>query len=551
MRLTSLPQFARNLNRVTEVLSILSKYGLADWVDRLDIGLLRGLYRRTISRSLVDLTTEARIRLALTELGTTFIKFGQLLSTRPDLVGRELADELTQLQANVPADPPEAIRACIERELGRPVGDLFLDFDDRPLASASIAQVHAGRLKDGTKVVLKVQHAEILPRIRNDLEILQGLAERAEQFIEELRPYQPTAIVREFERTLTRELDFLREMRNLERFRTAFAQDPGVRFPRPYPELCTSKVLTMDRLEGISFAELSQRLAVDDANNLARGGARLFLEMIFRDGFYHADPHPGNLLLLPDGVIGILDAGMVGQLTPSLRDDLTDLLFAIGSGDPDEMVAILTRISQPSFVPDPNSFAADVSDFLSYYQGVPLNRVDISAALNEVVDIVRRHHLLLPTGIALLIRVLVVLEGTSRLLKPDFRLNEVIDPFRQRLLAERYSPWRRLKRFRDVLTDYQSLMARLPNQVRDIMQKAQAGRIEVQLEHHHLEPSVNRLVLGVITAAMILGSSILWAQQAPPTIWGVSVIGLLGMFISMLSGVRLIRAILRSRSFEG
>jgi ubiquinone biosynthesis protein len=551
MRITSWPQFARHLNRITEIITTLSKYGLADWVDRLNIGLLRGLYRHTVHRALADLSTEARIRLTLTELGTTFIKLGQLLSTRPDLIGTKLADELTQLQTNVPGDPPEVIRTWIERELGRPIPELFADFDDQPLASASIAQVHTARLHDGTPVVLKVQHPDIVDRIRNDLEILRGLAEQAERYIDELKPYQPTAIVREFERTITRELDFLREMRNLERFRAAFASDATVQFPKPYPEFCTARVLTMDRLVGVSFAELARMPPSDESNELARRGARLFLEMIFRDGFYHADPHPGNLLLLPDGVLGVLDVGMVGQLTPTLRHDLTDLLFAIGSGDSDEMVTILTRLSQPATIHDPADFAADVSDFLSYYQGVPLNRIDISAALNRITEIVRRHRLILPTGIALLIRVLVVLEGTSRLLKPDFRLNEVLDPFRQRLLAERLSPWRRWQRFRDVLHDYQVLMSRFPEQLRDILQKAQAGRIEVQLEHHHLEPSVNRLVLGVITAAMILGSSILWAFKAPPTLGGVSVIGLLGMMASAISGIRLIRAILRSRSFEG
>lgn len=551
MRISSWPQFARHLNRVTEIVTILSKYGLADWVDRLDIRLIRGLYRRTIHRGLADLTTETRLRLAITELGTTFIKFGQVLSTRPDLVGPTLASELSQLQTNVPADPPHVVRACIEKELNAPLDSIFQQFDDQPLASASIAQVHAARLLDGTPVVLKVQHADIVERIRNDLDILHGLAAQAERYIDELKPYQPTVLVREFERTIKRELDFLREMRNLERFREAFAQDPLVRFPRPYPAYCTTRILTMDRLVGQSFLDLARLPQTTETSELARRGAQLFLEMIFRDGFYHADPHPGNLLLLPDGVLGIVDAGMVGQLTPALREDLTDLLFAIGAGDPDAMIAILTRLSQPAVVPDPADFAADVVDFLSYYQGVPLNRLDISAALNQVVDIVRRHHLLLPSSIALLIRVIVVLEGTSRLLKPDFRLNEIIDPFRQRLWAERMSPWRRLKHFRGVTKEYQAMMARLPAQIRDILQKAQAGRIEVQLEHHHLEPSVNRLVLGVMTAAMILGSSILWAFKAPPTVGGVSLIGLFGMIASALGGLRLIRAILRSRSFEG
>jgi ubiquinone biosynthesis protein len=551
MKLTSIPQFARNLNRATEVVTILSKYGLADWIARLDMNLVKGIYRRTLGRSLTDMTTERRIRLAMIELGTTFIKLGQVLSTRPDIVGLPLATELSNLQANVPADPPEVVHETIKAELGRPVDELFAYFDDKALASASIGQVHAARLKDGTSVVVKVQHPRITERIRNDLEILTGLAEQAEKYLEEIRPYQPKAIVREFERTLTRELDFMRELRNLERFNKNFAGDPTVRIPKPYPELSTNRVLTMDRLEGLSIAEMAREGGDPGAAEFARRGARVFMEMIFRHGFYHADPHPANILILSGGVIGLIDVGMVGQLTPTLKEDLEDLLLALGTSNPDQMVAVLTRLCQPSTIPDPGVFAADVTDFLGYYQGVPLDRIDISAALNEITEIIRQHHLLLPTGIALLIRVLVVLEGTSRLLHPDFKLSEVIEPFQKRMVAERFSPIRQGRKLRAAVRDWQMLISRLPSQMRDMIQKAQTGRIEVQLEHHHLQPSINRMVLGLITAAMILGSSILWAAKAPPTLFDISIVGVFGTFFSSIMGIRLVRAILRTHSFEG
>jgi ubiquinone biosynthesis protein len=551
MKLTSIPQFARNLNRATEVVGILSKYGLADWIDRLDVGLVKGIYRRTIGRSLTDMTTERRIRLAMIELGTTFIKLGQVLSTRPDIVGLPLAAELSNLQANVPADAAEVVHKTIKEELGQPVEEIFAYFDDKPLASASIGQVHAARLKDGTSVVVKVQHPRIVERIRNDIEILTGLADQAEKYLEEIRPYQPKAIVHEFERTLTRELDFMRELRNLERFNKNFAGDGNVRIPKPYPHLSTSRVLVMDRLEGPSIAEKAREGNDPDAPDFARRGARVFLEMIFRDGFYHADPHPANILILESGIIGLIDVGMVGQLTPSLKEDLEDLLMALGTSNPDQMVAVLTRLCQPATIPDPGAFAADVTDFLGYYQGVPLDRIDISAALNEITEIIRQHHLLLPTGIALLLRVLVVLEGTSRLLHPEFKLSEVIEPFQKRMVAERFSPLRQARKLRAAVRDWQLLVSRLPSQMRDMISKAQTGRIEVQLEHHHLQTSINRLVLGIITGSMILGSSILWALKAPPTIFDVSIMGVLGMMASTLLGARLVRAIFRTRSFEG
>jgi len=546
MKITAIPQLARNINRAREVLTILSKYGLADWVARLNLRLVKGIYRRTVSRHLTEMTSNARIRLALTELGPTFIKFGQVLSTRPDLVGLPLATELTGLQAHLPADPPEVVRATIEAELGKKIGELFVSFEDVPLASASIAQVHAATLFDGTRVVLKVQHPRIVERIRNDLEILTGLAELAEKYIEELRPYQPRAIVREFERTLTRELEFGREMRNLERFNKNFSDDSMAVFPKPYPQLCTNKVLVMDRLDGISVAEVSQLPPGLNLVELSRQGARIWLEMIFRDGFYHADPHPGNLLILADGKIGLLDVGMVGQLTPTVREDMEDLLLAIADNNAEQLMTTLIRLCGSSAIADPDALAADVADFLGYYYGVPLNCIDISRALNEVTEIIRRHHLFLPTPMALLLRGIVVLEGTSRLLHPDFRLMEVIGPYREKMIKQRLSPVRQFRRLWSAARDWQNLLGRLPNHVRDVMQKVESGRIEVQLQHHHLQPSANRLVQGMITSALFISSSLLWAQRAPPTIYGISVIGALGMAACVASSAILLRAIMRS-----
>ena len=551
MKITSIPQFARNAGRATEVLSILSKYGLADWISRMNIRFIKGIFNWSSRTDLANLTTEARIRLAMTELGTTFIKLGQVLSTRADLVGPALAAELSKLQAHVRADSVETVRATILEELGKPVEELFADFDDTAMASASIAQVHRATLTDGTPAVVKVQHPRISERIRNDLDILAGLAELAEKYIDEIRPYQPRAVVKEFERTLLRELDFGRELRNLQRFIENFADDETVRFPKPYPQLSTNKVLVMDRLEGRTFAEIDKAGAAAEGEEIARKGARVFLEMIFGDGFYHADPHPGNLLVLSNGVIGILDVGMVYQLTPTLREDMEDLLIAISNINPEQLSSTLIRLCSPEGVREPAGFGADVADFVGYYQGQPLNRLDISGALNEIMQIIRNHKLILPSSFAMMLRVLVVLEGTSRLLHPQFKLAEVIGPFAEKMVRDRLSPMRQVRRLRSAVIDWQDLFAKLPDQFRDLVQKARSGRVEIQLEHHHLERSVNRMVLGIITAALLLGSSIMWAQRAEPVIFGVSLAGALGFLVSIINSGLLIRSILRSRKFDG
>jgi ubiquinone biosynthesis protein len=552
MKVTTIPQFARNARRAREVISVLSRFGLADWLAQLKVGFGHGLFHGVEGSRLADLTREARIRLAMIELGTTFIKLGQLLSTRADLVGVPLATELTKLQADVPADPAEVVRAVIAAEFGRPVEHVFETFDDTPLASASIAQVHKATLANGIPVVVKVQHPGIAERIRNDLEILAGLAELAEKYVEDLQLYQPRAIVREFERSITRELDFNRELRNLERFVQNFAKHKGVRFPYPHPKFSTGRVLVMDRLDGVPFAQAGRLDISVDREALARAGATVFLEMLFNDGFYHADPHPGNLLVLSDGAIGILDVGMVGQLTPDMREDLEDLLLSLGTNDVERLTGALIRMCGPSAVREPEGLGADVADFLGYYHSLPINRIDVSAALTEVTAIVRRHRLVLPASIAMLLRVLVLLEGTSRLLSPSFQLAEVIQPFHRDILLERMSPRRQVRRLRNVIRDWQDVFGKLPDQLRDMIYQARTGRLEVQLQHHRLGQSVNRLVLGLLTASLILGSSVLWAQKAPPALFGAySVPGIFGFGVTALCAFRLAVAMLRTGNMDG
>jgi len=551
MRLSSIPHLARNVNRVREVITVLSKYGLAGWISRLDVRFARKIFHSADGLRLADQNPDQRVRMALTELGPTFIKVGQILSTRADLVGPELARELTMLQDAAPADSFAAVRQTIETELGKPIKELFSEFDERPLASASIAQVHRARLAGGQAVVVKVQHAGIEAKVRTDLDIVVGLAELAEQHLAELKTYRPQATAAEFQRVLLRELDFGREERNLTQFAANFAKDPTVHFPVTFPELCTGRVLTMELLDGIKISEPDRlRAAGADIEEIARRGAVVFLEMIFRDGFYHADPHPGNILVLPGGVIGLVDCGMVGRLDERSREDVEELLMAIGQMDSGRLTSIITRIGAVPVGLDQSSLGADVAEFLSYYGSRALYHLDLGRALNDMMEIIRRYQIVLPAHMALLIKVLVMLEGTSRALSPHFDMLSLLVPYQRRMLRRWLSPRRRLRKLQQIWREWLQLSEVLPGSMTNILQQLQLSRFEVQLEHKHLHSSINRLVYGLITSALFLGSSLMLSFKAPPLLADVSVLGLLGLVLSTVQAVRLFWAIRNSGRLE-
>lgn len=551
MKLTAIPQFARNVNRVREILTILSKYGLADWISRLELERMKDFFKSRDGTGLAQLSHESRIRLAITELGTTFIKFGQMLSTRADLIGPALAKELSHLQSDAPADSPAVTRATVEAELGQPLSDLFAEFDERPLASASIGQVHRARLRDGRAMVVKVQHPDIETRVRTDLDILVGLADLAEQFVPELRRYRPRATAAEFQRLLLRELDFGREERNLQQFTANFADNPSVLFPQPYAELSTSRVLTMEHLDGIKLSEPRRLLEVGyNLEEIARRGAGLFLEMVFRDGFYHADPHPGNLVVLPGGVIGVLDCGMVGRLDEGLREQIEDLLLAVVTRDGPRLAAVVTRMGAVPPGLDQAGLTTDLEELVAYHGGRSLQQFHLGQALTDLTEIIRRYQIVLPANIALLIKVLIMLEGTSRLLNPRFNLVELLEPYQKKLFLRRLSPARHLQKVRRLIREWEYLGEVLPRSLGDILQNLQSGRFDIHLDHRRLEPSINRLVLGMLTSALFLGSAMLWSRNVPPLLGGVSVVGLVGCGLSFLLGLRLLWAIRKSGNLD-
>lgn len=551
MDVTELAQFVRNTSRFSEVVTVLAKYGLVGWLRNVHLDWVHRFFLDTEGNPLAALTLEERLRLALIELGPTYIKLGQILSTRPDLVGTQLAEELAELRTHTPADSPQVVRATLEAELGQPVDELFTDFDDKAMASASIGQVHRARLLDGREVVVKLQHDGISERIYNDLEILVKLAELAEEYAPQLRQYQPVSTAAEFRRTLLNELDFRREQRNLQQFRRHFRGDKRVRFPEPYVKLSSRRVLTMDLLSGIHVSDTARLQAAGlDLEAVARRGAHLFLDMIFRDGFYHADPHPGNLLVLHDEVIGVLDCGMVGRIDEALRDDIESMLLAALHQDARTLTEIVVRIGSAPLDVNRDELCAELEAFVAEYSHQSLQTFDLSGALTGLIAIIRRHRIILPTKFAMLLKVLIMLDGTARQLSPTFNLTELLQPYSAQIIERRLSPTRFWRRLESTSRDWYRLMEILPRDLADILHRVKLGSFQVHLDHHRLDSIVNRLVMGILTAALFMGSTSLWSQNVPPIVWGVSLPGVAGYLVSIYLGWTLLRAIKRSGDID-
>ncbi len=566
--ISSVPQIYRNLRRWTEIVRILSKYGLADWLSRFQIDFVTDLLKSSDGKAQSTLTHNQRIRLALTELGTTFIKFGQALSTRPDVVGTELADELSNLQANVPADDSDTVISIIEAEQGRTIEELFESFDRSPLASGSIGQVHRAVLRtellaereiESPEVVVKVRHPGIEEVIEADLDILQGLAGLAER-IEEFRNYQPSAIVREISRTMRFELDFLREQRNLAQFRMMFRKDEGILIPQPITELCTSKILTMQYVDGISLRKFdaAQLQSVKPAE-LAQRGANAYLKMIFNHGFFHADPHPGNILITPKQRIALIDFGMVGRISERLREDIEAMLVAIVNQDVSLLTTLIRRVGNCPPELSEAGLSIEIADFVGNYSSQNLGQFDLSGALTDFVQMVRRNNITLPSEASMLIKVLVSLEGTGKLLNPEFSLMELMKPFQRMLVLKRMSPSRQVRKLRRFYMEAERLIDTLPQQFSNIMEQIQTGRFDVHLQHRRLGATANRLVMGMMTSALFLGSATMLSSEVKPVIYpgtgplgihDISVLGLAGMVVSIMMGLRIVLAIRNSGNLD-
>lgn len=464
-------------------------------------------------------TQPEHLRLALEELGTTFIKLGQVLSTRADLLPPEYQAELATLQDAAPPVPAENVREVLREELASGVEAAFAAFEFEPLAAASIGQAHAARLLDGTEVVVKLRRPGIVDQVQQDLEILENLAARASRRWDAAAGYDLVGLADEFARTLRAELDYLQEGRNAERFAANFAGDPDVQIPRVFWETTTSRVLTLQRIRGMKISDLE---ALDtagiDRRALAERATRVTAQMVFQHGFFHADPHPGNFFIQPGGRIAIIDFGMFGTIDDALRERLGALLIALARADADRVAGALLALGVSSGPVSRRGLSDDVAGLLARYSGRGVGDIALGPAISDVLGIVRRHRLRLPRDLALLLKTVVMDEGMAARLDPEFQLATVLGPYAERLIAAQLSPAALVRRLARAGVDVAHLTGELPEHLRHLVDQLQTGGVEVHLRADELEPLVaraerlgNRLVAGVLAAAFINGLAELMA----------------------------------------
>jgi ubiquinone biosynthesis protein len=543
--------------RLAQVAAVLSRHGAGFLLVRFGLADLLPLHKGRLGRAARDEanTRPDHLRLALEELGTTAIKLGQILSTRADLLPPAYVDELAKLRDRVPPKPAAAIRQVIEREFGRPVAEVFARFDDEPLASASIGQVHAARLFTGEEVVVKVQKPGVAEQVEIDLRLLLDLAQTAERRSSLGREYDVVAIVNEFAWTLRGELDYEQEGRNAATFRRQFAGNRDISIPLIYWPQTTRRVLTMQRLSGVTIDDLAglDRLGID-RHDLAVRSADLIFSQVFEHGFYHADPHPGNFLVREDGAIGALDFGMVGHIENDAKLDLLELLVAVVDHDAERVVDGFEALGVIGVEARRDALTRDVAHLLDRYVGRPLGALRIEDVTAEVFATARRYQLRMPVELALLLKTLAMNEGVGRRLDPGFNAAAVAAPFVHRAVQLRLRPSAWEPELRRGLIDLARLGLDLPGALRRLTRQLERGEFTVSVRPQgldeplrRLEVLVNRLAMSVLLAAFIVSTALLMRTYHPRDEGGLpGWLSVVGLLVATVLGVGLLLAIWRS-----
>jgi len=532
--------------RLGEIIEVFVRYGIAEpFRDHLPETLRRHLGRPDGSVS--TRPAPERLRLALTELGPTFVKLGQMLSLTPGVLPPAFADELAKLQEQVEPEPTAVARETIERELGRTIEELYGSFGNEPFAAGSLAQVYRAKLAGGSAVAVKVQREGIEEDVHVDLELISYLAGMLEDHSDELRLYRPRELASRFRTRTLEELDFEREAANAERFAANFADEPDVVFPRVYQDLSSRRVLTMSLIEGTTFASLTPGArGLIDGEALGRRGAEIWLEMVFRDGFVHSDPHPGNLVVLSGTRLGIIDTGMVVRVDEATREQFVELMDALVSGSSTDFAEALLATCEHPPGTDSASLADDLDGLMTIYGNRSVRSIDAGQAIRDLAAVVHDHRLLLPAKISMLLQVVTELEGTSRLLDADFRVMPMLESYQQKLLEQEWSPQAIEQRLTSTARRWRREQRRLVSTIEVIGEGLRSGNLNLKLTHAGNDRVANRLIEGIITAALLLASSILWQARAVPVVGGVPILAAVALAISVLLAAHLLFRIQRS-----
>jgi ubiquinone biosynthesis protein len=540
----------RDLPRYRQILASLVRYGYRDVVTALHLdGLVRPFERAALGDEVPPHDRPMRLRLVCEDLGPTFVKLGQILSTRPDLLPEAYTTELALLRDHVKPFPFAEAEAILAEEYGRPASEVFASIEPEPLASASISQVHRATLRDGRLIAIKIRRPGIDKTVQADLDILKNLAQLAERRLPGLVPYGPVALARELERTLKRELDLSTERRTMERCRGQFAREPMAHIPEVFKEYSTSKILAMELIGGVDVTDVEglKRLGVDPAA-VAVTGSKILLRQIFRFGFFHADPHPGNLRVLEGGIIAPLDYGMFGRIDAPTRERIADLLMGLIAEDTDRVLRALEDLEIRGEQVDPRALRRDVSELVASYSDLTLDAIDLSLLLRDLVGFIRAHHLTIPPDLVLLIRALVTIEGVGRELDPHFDIAAQVRPFFRELTARRFDPKRLLAQTARTAEDLQRIATLLPDVLGHSLESIKRGELTVKFDLQHFEQLVlqltrasHTLTAGIVIAGLIVGSSLIIRAGVGPISLGYA-----GFTIAFLLGMLLMFNIFRS-----
>lgn len=547
------------MQRYRQIFFVLIKYGFDDLIHNLRVDQYLELgWNLLLSKQKAkvdDLTTPARMRLVLEELGTTFVKMGQALSTRSDLLDPPVLNELAKLQDSVPAFPSEKARAIIERELERDFGELFLYFEEKPMAAASIGQVHRAILRDGTEVAIKVQRPDISRTVEIDLEIMHHMASLAERHLELGHIHKPTAVIEEFTKSLKRELDYEIEIANLERFAEEVGDGKEATAPAVFREYSSSKVLTMAFVRGVKPSDVEAVVSAGhDPHEVAKRGARQVLTQVFSHGFFHADPHPGNIRIVDHNVICFLDFGMMGRLDRQSREVFADLLVNVMDRDEAKTAEALLKLTHSHALINRPQLEREIAELIDQYLYRSLKHLHVGRLVRDLLDLTTRFELTIPPQYFLLIKAITQVEDMGRRLDPEFDFTGEALPFMRKVILSRYNPKRLFRMVYESSSDFAFLMREVPGEVRELLKQAKQGKVKIEFQPiglrrllATLEHVSNRIASSIVLGSLIVGSSIIVYSGIPPK-WGdIPIIGLGGYLVSGIMGFALLRAIAKTR----
>ncbi|CAZ97995.1 MULTISPECIES: ABC1 kinase family protein [Zobellia] len=551
----------QEIKRYATLFNVLAKYGFEDVLA--NSGIIKAIPKTYLNQhpdteKNLSFSTYERIRMVLEELGPSYVKLGQIFSNREDMLPPELIKELEKLQDHAPQLKNFDVQKVLEEELNISLPDHFLSVDPEPLAAASLAQVHRAQLLTGEEVVFKIQRPLIKEIIESDLLIMKQLARALEKYSTHAQALQPVRIVASFEQSIHEELQFLREIENTERFARNFEDNELIHVPVIYRHFCTDSLICMEFLDGIKVSEIDRLKAANiDPSAVAKVGVDLYLAQILEHGFFHADPHPGNIFVLPtSGQISFLDFGMMGSIMPNDKEVLGDLLLYFLRKDVKKIRILLEKIAVKTDIPDQKKLEQDIYELVSGVSDTALQNVKIGSTLTQFKTVLYENKIVLPHYLYMLIRGLIIIEGVGRKLDPAFNISDNLEPYTAKIIGRRFNLKRLFKKNLSRFQDLNELIDTLPDDINSILKKIKDGKLVVVHEHKGLKEfqtatskSVNRLVFAVIIAALSIGSSILVMAQMPPLINGIPLLGAMGFVLSALLGFYIVISIFRNDQF--